>query len=138
MRRGDAFPGKHLKAEDVPEGFRAAVTVDHVEEEVLGQGKDAEKKAVVYFVGKEKGLPLNVTNWNMLEMITGQEDSDNWRGARAILYRTTTQFNAKTVPALRLDAMPIGQPTSRTVQAPLPPPPPPADDFQVTDDDVPF
>jgi hypothetical protein len=39
------------------------------------------------------------------------------------------------VPALRLDAPPIGQPTQR----PVPPPPPPVtDDFQVSDDDVPF
>jgi hypothetical protein len=135
MKRGDAFPGKHLKAVDVPEGFRTSVTVERVDEELLGQGKDAEKKAVCYFVGKEKGLVLNVTNWNMLQMITGQEDSDNWRGARAVLYRTVTQYGAEMVPALRLDAPPVGQPTQR----PVPPPPPPVtDDFQVSDDDVPF
>lgn len=147
MKRGDAFPGKHLKAEDVDSSFRAAVTVDHVAQEVLGSGKDAESKAVCYFVGKEKALVLNQTNWNMLEMITGQDDSDNWRGAKAVLYRTTTQYQGKTVPALRLDPLPLGQPTARTVQsapvmrpAPLPAtlPPPETDDYQVDDSDVPF
>ena len=139
MNRNQAFPGKHLKAGDLG-GVRVPVVVDHVGEEVVGSGQDAERKAVCYFRGKEKALVLNQTNWNMLEMITSQPDSDNWSGAKAILFESTTQFGGKTVPCLRLDPMPLGQQTARTVQAP--PPPPPVrelgDDYTVNDSDVPF
>lgn len=115
--------------------------MDHVSSETVGSGKDAEEKAVCYFRGKEKGLVLNQTNWSMLEGITGHEDSDNWPGTKCVLYRTTTQFGGKTVPALRLDPMPLGVQTARTIQAPPPPPPPeqePGDDYTVNDSDVPF
>jgi hypothetical protein len=139
MKKNEAFPGKHLRADDVPPSFRVQVVVDHVDEETVGSGRDAEKKAVVYFLGKEKGLVLNQTNWAMLEGITGQPDSDEWSGTRCVLFRSTTQYGGKTVPCLRLDPVPLGQQTERQPQqAPPPPPPQDPDDFQVSDSDVPY
>lgn len=36
--------------------------------------------------------------------MTGQDDSDDWKGRRVTLYRDTTHFQGKTVPCIRVRA----------------------------------
>lgn len=140
-----AFPSKYLKAGDL-DGKRVTLTIDRVEVESLGQGNDQEEKPILYFVGKDKGLVLNVTNTNtiVMDIASGDEETDNWHGLRCTLYESKTEMGGKRVPCLRIDPAPVGAVTARTVQSPRPAPPPPpvqqvpADDFQVSDDDVPF
>ena len=52
---------KYLKAADL-NGSPAVVTIAGVALEMVGQGKDAEEKAVLSFVGREKTLVLNSIN----------------------------------------------------------------------------
>lgn len=129
----DIYGGSALKAEEVPPNFRAVVTVEHVSVQTVGKGDEQQKKLELRFAGKEKTLLLNVTNANMMAEITRTRDYEQWVGHRVTLYRTTTDYAGKRVPALRLDHPTNGAPR----QAP-PPPPPPVEDFQATDDDVPF
>lgn len=143
----DVYGGNTLKAEDVPPTFKAVMTVERVTVQVFSDknDKDAkEKKLVLHFQGKEKGLALNVTNANMMAEISQSRDYDYWPGVKVLLYRTTTDYAGRRVPALRLDHAngTAAAPPSRPTPPPPPPPSrmqePPPDDFQVTDDDVPF
>lgn len=134
----DVYGGNSLKAEELPPNFKAVLTVDRVSVQQFTDRDDKsnkEKKLVLYFNGKEKGLVLNVTNANMMAEIAGSRDYDYWPGHAVLLYRTMTDFAGKRVPALRLDHVPAGAAASRPT--PPPPPPPPAD-FTASDEDVPF
>jgi len=117
MKLGDVFPSKYLKAGDLPKNQEVSVVIDRVALEVIG---DDEDKPVLYFKGSEKGLVLNRTNWGAIEMSSGIDDTDNWRGIELLLYQTTTQFGGNTVPCIRLRMVP-------KPAAPAAPAAPPAD-----------
>jgi hypothetical protein len=129
MNIGAAFPSKYIKAAELGLA-RPTVTIDRVTIESVGG--DDEQKPVVHFQGKAKGLVLNVTNANMISEICGTPETDHWRGKRIVLYASKTDFGGKRVDCIRVDYPAQG------AAAPPPPPPPPADNFQVSDDDVPF
>lgn len=122
MKANDVFPSSYLKAEDLGTSS-PTVTIFGVKLEKLGD----DEKPVIYFQGKEKGLVLNRTNWNMLAEITGQDDSDNWNGKKVKLYVARVDYQGKRVPAIRIDYPPKGS-------QPTPPPPVEADDSE----EVPF
>lgn len=132
MNVNDAFPSKTLKAADL-NGNAVTVTISHVETEKMGRGANAETKPVVYFQGKEKGLVLNKTNAKRIVEITGSPETDHWKGHAITLYPTETEFQGETVDCIRIKA-----PNRATARSAPPPPPPPAEDFQVSDDDIPF
>jgi hypothetical protein len=126
MKIGEAFPGQYLKAQDLGNA-RVPVTIDRVEMEDIG----GDHKAVLYFQGKEKGLVLNKTNSSTITELAGTDETDDWRGTRVILFKTRTEYQGKRVDCIRIDEAPIQG-------RPAPPAPPPPDNFQATDDDVPF
>jgi hypothetical protein len=126
----EAFPSKYLKASDL-KGAGRTVTITHVEFEEVG--REREKKAVVYFQGKDKGLVLNKTNCNKIIQIAASALTEEWAGVPVELYPTETEFGGETVECIR-----VRQP--RAVRPAAPPPPPvqqPVDTF-TSDDDVPF
>lgn len=137
----DVYGGNTLKAEDLPVDFRGTFTVESVtphEFEKDDGGK--EKKLLMRFVGKSKGLALNVTNANMMAEVAGSRDYDYWPGKQIVMYRTMTDFGGRRVPAIRLDH-PNGRSAPRPSAPPPPAPrpePPPDHPFQATDADVPF
>src|SRR5690348_13375927 len=89
----NAFESKHLKASDFPPGLKITVTIERVEVETIGQGKDQTNKPVVYFSGKKKGLVLNVTNANMItEIAGGNTETEEWTGLRIALYSTKVDY----------------------------------------------
>lgn len=134
----DVYGGTALKAEEMPADFRAIVTVEHVSVQTVGKGAEQQKKLELRFLGKEKTLLLNITNANMMAEITRTRDYEQWVGHRVVLYRTMTDYAGKRVAALRLDHPPAaGNGQARPVPPP-PPPPPIVEDFQASDDDVPF
>ena len=90
----------YLKAGDL-RGNAVGVTIQSVTEETIGTGAEAEQKAVVRFLGKEKGLVLNVTNNNVLSDTFGF-NSDIWIGKRIEIFPTTTDFAGKIVDCLRV------------------------------------
>lgn len=122
MKSTDIFPSKYLRAADL-NGQEPIVTIDRVDMETLGD----ERKPVVYFRNKDKGLVLNKTNFNAIEEISGKDDTDLWSGTKVKLFTAKVEFQGKRVPAIRIDA-PSAAPVKRTETV--------VDD--IDDDSIPF
>lgn len=69
---------------------------------LVGQGGKKNKKPVLFFEGKEKGLALNITNARSIKDIYGSFKSEDWIGKRITLYPTTTTFGSQTVDCIRI------------------------------------
>lgn len=102
MKGSDVFPSKWLSAADL-QGREPTVTIDKVAMEEVEKGKE---KPVLYFRGKAKGMVLNKTNWNRLEMITKDDESDNWSGREITLYVDIVDFQGKPTEAIRIKPPP--------------------------------
>lgn len=124
MKSTDIFPSKYLRAADL-NGHEPIVTIDRVVMETLGD----DRKPVVYFKGKDKGVVLNKTNFNAIEDISGEEDTDNWTGVKVKLITAKVEFQGKRVAAIRVEEQSESAPR-RT------PPPEPVD--APNDDEIPF
>ena len=128
MKSSDIFPSKYLRAADL-NGQEPILTIDRVEMELLGD----ERKPVVYFRGKERGLVMNKTNFTAIEEISGEEDTDNWAGTKVKLITAKVEFQGKRVPAIRVEPAPRNTGTAQRQ-----PPPPPEPVQEINDDDIPF
>jgi hypothetical protein len=130
-KKHELFRSKYLKAVDL-NGRPMTATIEAARTETLKNDRGEEQKTVLYFKGVRQALPLNLTNWDSVADITGQEDSDNWPGHAVELYPTTTEMRGKIVDCIRIRA-----PAQRELPTKKPPQPkPPAGaDF---DDTVPF
>lgn len=103
MNIDSAYPGKYIKATDVPEGG-VTWTIKTVKIEVLGQGDDSESKPVVYFNEIETGLSLNKTNKEVIKALYGAMTED-WTGKSVIVYNDPTVMNkGQRVGGVRLRA----------------------------------
>ncbi len=144
--RKDIKDSKYLDKMDCEPAVK--VTIDRcVEEDVSMENKPTKLKHVLYFKELQKGMVLNLTNWDRIESITKESDSDNWNGAVITLYNDpTVEFGGELVGGIRVwvqQVIPAGieqaqqQPPQRAGLSPNPdyvgdnPPPP-------TDDDPPF
>lgn len=105
MKAGDVFKGSYLKADDL-QNRRVRVTIEDVTMEDIGHDDKKERRAVAHFVGKDRGLVLNKTNWSILEDVCGSQDSDDWRGATVTLYVAKVDYQGKRVPAVRVSDQP--------------------------------
>ena len=119
MKISAAFPSNYLKAVDLG-GQPRIVNVRTCVMEELGQGKDKEKKPVLYFEKGPKGLVLNVTNANTITKVYG-DDTANWAGKPIEIYPTQTEFRGDMVDAIRV-RVPDVEP--RSTSAPVTPPAP--------------
>ena len=101
MKRNEVFPSKYLKAADLG-GKPAIVRISTVSYEALksSEGKE-QNKTVLAFAGTTKLLPLNMTNWDAVADIAG-DDTDQWANKKVELYPTTTQMGSKTVECVRI------------------------------------
>ena len=81
----EMFPSNYIKASDFDDDQDTIVTISEIKPELVGQGKDAETKFVLYFDGYKKGLILNKTNAKTVGNLYG-DDSDGWEGT-AILQK---------------------------------------------------
>jgi len=95
MRISEEFPSQYLKAADLG-GRDIRVTMGRVERETIG----TDKKLVLYFKGKEKGLVLNKTNANTIGDGYG-DDTDDWFDQPLILFSVKTDYQGKVVDAIR-------------------------------------
>jgi len=95
------FPSTYIRALDLGQN-RIVVTISHLKLEDVGG--DGERKPVLYFEGREKGLVLNKTNANSITEITGTDDYSKWHGSEITLFATTTDYKGKTTPCIRVDA----------------------------------
>lgn len=117
MKGSDVFASNSLKADDL-QGTEPVVTIDKVTTQEFNDDGRKALKPIIHFVGKEKTLVCNKTNWNSIVEITGEADSDNWHGKRIKLVRAMVDYQGRRVPAIRIDAPPRG------ASRPQPPPPP--------------
>lgn len=113
MQISEAFPSKYLKAADL-KGRQVSVKMERAEYELIGD----DRKLILYFQGKEKGLVLNKTNANNISMIYG-DDTDDWTGGEIILFESMVDYQGRTVPAIRVKA-----PVRKAVNATSPQAPP--------------
>lgn len=116
--------GRYLKAADL-RGRRAEVVIDGVQTTKM---RDGATKLMLSFAGKQKQLPLNVTNLRAVIVTLGPE-TDDWPGHRLTLECRRVDFGGQQVDAIRI----VG---AQAPPAPRPAPPP--EHFEATDDDVPF
>jgi hypothetical protein len=95
------FPGKYVKASDIP----APVTLqmNHVQIEEVGKDRhgDPEKKPVLYFIKAERGLVLNKTNATVIGNAYGTE-TDTWKGKAITLFATTTEAFGEIKACIRV------------------------------------
>lgn len=130
MRKDQIFPSKYLKEPDL-RGRDVNVTIDRVER-VSFQGKPG---LVVYFEGKDKGLPCNQTIFDQIAYATGEDDTENWAGHRITLYPTETTYQNEMRPVVRVRTRP---PNENGARAKQPPSPPPDLDPEEEEDEIPF
>jgi hypothetical protein len=124
MNVNEVFPSNYLKAADL-QGREIPVMIDRVEMESFGQ----DQKAIVYFRGKQKGVVLNKTNAMNIAGAYG-DDTDGWVNQPVVLFSVWTDFQGKSVQAIRIRPGSTVMGTTRAA-----PPPPPADEMA---DSIPF
>jgi len=95
-----AFPSKYLKAADL-QGREVKVVIDRVEFETLGD----DRKMVMYFQHKNKGMVVNKTNANRIAFAYGSE-TDDWAGKEITLKAEPVDFQGRMVEAIRVKMMP--------------------------------
>jgi hypothetical protein len=98
MKFSAMFPSRYLQASDVEEPITATIASVQLEDM-----RDGEAKPVINFEGVEKRLILNRTNASVLVELYGG-DSNDWVGEPITLFATTTDFQGKRVPCIRLRA----------------------------------
>ncbi len=145
MKGSEAYPSKFLASSDLivnGQVKRIAVTFESVTREQITSDKGTETKPIARFVGKDKRMVVNKTNWGRIVEILGLDDSDDWLGKSIVLSVEKTRYQGKMVNGIAV----IGKPRPGSVPMPPPPPPPIAAevdvdsdaDFHADDDDVPF
>ena len=135
MKQADVFPSKYVSTPDL-KGKPVVVTVRSVVMDAV-DGENKPQKPVVYFVGSQKGMVLNQTNWAACAIMFGDE-SDNWVGCRIELFPDTTLFQGKNVPCIRMrgpTTAPAPLPPDAAMQGPQPQGPRPGQSGVVTLDD---
>lgn len=99
---------KFLKRDDVGRG--TLVTISTVREEnVAKEGAPEELKWCAHFDELEKPMVLNWTNLQLIARIAGDDDSDNWKGVKIVLYDDpNVSFGTKIVGGIRVRAPKAG------------------------------
>jgi hypothetical protein len=118
MKISAAFPSKYLKAADLQDR-NVTVVMDTVQLEDVG---DNERKPVVRFQGKSKGLVLNKVNARTIAAGYG-DDTAGWRGRPLTLFPAMVDFRGDTVEAIRV-RVPPAKPAADVQTPPAPPPRP--------------
>lgn len=99
MKLSEAFPSTFMKVDDLNKK-RIAVTIKDATMETLGD----DKKLILHFTDHDKSLVLNKTNSEMIKMLLGSDDTDDWAGQRIILRPDMTTFQGKPTPCIRVDS----------------------------------
>lgn len=123
---------KFLKRSDV--GAGKLFTIESCDQQNVAKANEsAEMKWCLSFAESDKPMVLNRTNSELIAMITGERNSDDWSGHKIVAYDDPTiSYGGKLVGGIRVRA-----PRNKTAPAPSKPPVAdlPADE---DDDDIPF
>jgi hypothetical protein len=134
MRKNEVFPSRWLQHDDI-NGTHMDLTINKVG---WAEFNDGTKKRAVWFDGTDKGLALNVTNWDAIADQTGLADDDRWVGVKVRLVNARVPFQGKTVNAIRVR---FAKAPATAAKAPEPEPEPDFDaapDFGNDGTDCPF
>ena len=104
MKISAAFPSKYLKAADLQDR-NVSVVIERVELEDVG---DTERKPVLHFQARTKGLVLNKTNSRVIAAQYG-DDTDSWTGQSLALFPAMVDFRGDSVEAIRVKVPPARQ-----------------------------
>jgi hypothetical protein len=115
----DLKQSKYLTKEDVSPAV--LLTIKGYEQvNVAMENQSPDYKWALTFKEEEKPFVLNQTNGQLISVITGSDDFDEWLGKKIVLYNDPTIiFAGKVTGGIRVRA-PKGQAA---------PPPPPEDDL---------
>src|SRR5215471_10749300 len=104
MNREALFPSRYIKAADLG-GKPLAVTIKSATVEALNNpnGGGQQDKLLLSFVNQPKKLVCNVTNYNSIADLHGEE-TNNWSGKRIELYPTKASMGGKSFDAVRVRA----------------------------------
>ena len=142
----EAFPSNYIKAIDLS-GQVVRVRIASAGYEEIG----SDRKLILHFENKEKGLVLNKTNGMAIASAFGPE-TDGWIGADIELFSMKVPFNGQQVDAIRVRIPPPAAKPAQTapnardrtqqaaapVQPGAPTPPLTAYDNDALDDEIPF
>ena len=84
------FDREYIGSWDLPRDRDAAVKIRDVKAAVLNNGRQSNKKPILYFDGKEKGMVCNKTNAKTVASLYGN-DVAGWIGKSIALYVATTR-----------------------------------------------
>jgi len=101
MHYRSMFDNTYIGAWDIPAGRDVAVTIAKVEAGTLTSQRGQDRKPIVYFKGKTKGMVMNKTNCKAIAGLYGV-DTTQWVGKQIAIYSTTTQAGGETVECLRV------------------------------------
>jgi len=105
MNIRQAFPSNFITHEDL-QGQDVPVQIAGCRMEPVKQDAGPDKdKPVIYFVGHQRGLVLNVTNAMTIAGLYGDE-TDAWAGKWITLFPTSCQFGSKMVDCIRIRPFP--------------------------------
>ena len=93
-----AFPGRYMKAADLPQP--KILTITNVEQ---GTYQDGKLSWSLRFQETEQMLGINKTNTQTLIELFGQF-SEQWAGKQIEVFATTVEMGGRTVPCVRLRA----------------------------------
>ena len=98
----EMLESKFLKKEEVDPAV--LVTINRFDKQnVAKEGAEPEFKWTAHFEELDKPLVLNSTNLQMIAMICGSEDSDEWIGHKIVLYNDpNVSFGGKITGGIRV------------------------------------
>jgi hypothetical protein len=95
---------KFLTRADVGRGVLATIR-EVIQENVAKEGAPEEMKYCLVFEELDKPMVLNSTNGQIIAVVTGSEDTDNWAGKKIVLYDDpNVSFGGKLVGGIRCRA----------------------------------
>ena len=92
----EEFPSKYLKSGDL-QGAAVKVKISNILSEDIG----GDRKLIMYFAGKTKGMVLNKTNARTIADVYG-DDTDNWIGGLIEVFAMKVDFQGRMVDGLRV------------------------------------
>ena len=102
-RIGDMRVSKFLKRSDLGDEDERIFTISGVSEENAGTADAEDIKWAINFKETDKPMILNWTNMQMLEKVTGSDNTDDWNGRQIVVwFDESVQFKGEMKGGLRI------------------------------------
>lgn len=115
MNVNELSQSNYLKKEDCMPPL--TVTISGLTNENMAKdGQPEEKKYVLQFMEAIKPMVLNITNGQLIALVTGSEETDDWIGKKITLYNDPSiSFGGKLTGGIRVQIpqAQVGEPQAR-------------------------